>query len=315
MKKVVKYTAAGVLLVLLLCVGGSFYLLDYSLNPATNKGKDIAASYTEMFSEYPFLEPWVDSLHVAEALRDTFIYNSDSIRLHALYIPAPRPTTHTAVVVHGYTDNAVRMLMIGYLYHKELQCNVLLPDLQHSGLSGGDVIGMGWKDRLDVLRWMEVANERFGGKTAMVVHGISMGAATTMMVSGEVLPPYVKCFVEDCGYTSVWAQFAKELKELFHLPTFPLLHAASALCKLRYGWSFTEASALAQVSKCKLPMLFIHGSNDGYVPTDMVYPLFEAKPAPKELWVVEGAAHAESYHDHPIAYTEKVRNFVRKYLY
>jgi fermentation-respiration switch protein FrsA (DUF1100 family) len=315
MKKAVRNTAAGVFILLMLFVGGGgFYLLDYSLSPTMNKGKEITESYEVMFAEYPFLKPWVDSLRVAEALRDTFIYNADSIRLHALYIPAPRSTTHTAVVVHGYTDNAVRMLMIGYMYHKELQYNVLLPDLQHSGLSDGDAIGMGWKDRLDVLRWMQVANERFGGTTEMVVHGISMGAATTMMVSGEILPPYVKCFVEDCGYTSVWTQFAKELKEQFHLPAFPLLHAASALCRLRYGWSFAEASALAQVSKCTLPMLFIHGSNDRYVPTDMVYPLYEAKPAPKELWIVEGAAHAESYLTNPAAYTEKVRNFVRKYI-
>ena len=44
-----------------------------------------------------------------------------------------------------------------------------------------------------------------------------------MMVSGEKLPAYVDCFVEDCGYTSVWDQFKKELKEQFHLPAFPLL--------------------------------------------------------------------------------------------
>ncbi len=68
---------------------------------------------------------------------------------------------------------------------------------------------MGWKDRFDVLRWMDIANDIFGGDTRMVVHGISMGAATTMMVSGEEQQPYVKCFVEDCGYTSVRDQFAK----------------------------------------------------------------------------------------------------------
>lgn len=68
---------------------------------------------------------------------------------------------------------------------------------------------MGWLDRKDVTQWMEVANRIYGDSTSMVVHGISMGAATTMMVSGEPQPDYVKCFVEDCGYTSVWDQFPK----------------------------------------------------------------------------------------------------------
>ena len=130
---------------------------------------------------------------------------------------------------------------------------MLLPDLRYSGLSGGEAFQMGWKDRLDVLRWMNVANQLYGDSTRMVVHGISMGAATTMMVSGEPQAPYVKAFVEDCGYTDVWTQFSKELKEQFGSPSFPLMYTADWLCQLEYGWGFREASALEQVKKCTFP--------------------------------------------------------------
>ena len=147
-----------------------------------------------------------------------------------------RPTAKTAVIVHGYTDNAIRMMMIGYLYNKKLDFNILLPDLRDTGLSDGNAIQMGWLDRKDVTQWMEVANRIYGDSTSMVVHGISMGAATTMMVSGEPQPDYVKCFVEDCGYTSVWDQFSKELKAQFGLPQFPLMYTADWLCQLEYGW-------------------------------------------------------------------------------
>ena len=81
-------------------------------------------------------------------------------------------------------------------------------------------------------------------------------------------------------------EFRGELKEQFGLPSFPLLHTASWLCRQEYGWDFREASALEQVKKCTLPMLFIHGDADTFVPTWMVYPLYEAKPEPKELWIV-----------------------------
>ncbi len=301
-----------ILLVALLGTAGSF-MLDYSLSPA-NRGKDLQGSWEYMFKNYPELEAWRDSLLQIGALKDTFIYSPDEARLHAYYVFAPSPTSKTAVIVHGYTDNAIRMMMIGYLYNKKLEYNILLPDLRYSGLSDGEAFQMGWFDRKDVMQWMDVANKIFSDSTQMVVHGISMGGATTMMVSGEAQPDYVKCFVNDCGYTSVWDQFSKELKAQFGLSEFPLMYIASWLCDWKYGWSFHEASAIKQVAKCHLPMLFIHGEKDDYVPTWMVYKLYDAKPEPKELWIVPNADHATSYKLNKETYTEKVKQFTDKYI-
>lgn len=152
-----------------------------------------------------------------------------------------------------------------------------------------------------------------GDSMRLVVHGISMGAATTMCVSGEHTPDYVKCFVEDCGYTSAWDEFAHELRGRFSLPEFPLLYTASWLTQAKYGWSFKEASPLKQVAKCKKPMFFIHGDKDTFVPTWMVYPLYEAKPQPKQLWIAPGSEHAFAYRDHREEYIKKVEAFVGKY--
>ena len=315
MRKKRIYLTIGISILVLatLLGGGSSFLLHFGLSPV-NHGKDLKTSWEYMYENYPELKSWTDSLQQAEALKDTFIYAPDKARLHAYYVAAPSPTSKTAVIVHGYTDNAIRMMMIGYLYNHSLGYNILLPDLRYSGLSDGDAFQMGWLDRKDVMQWMEVANEIFGDSTQMLVHGISMGGATTMMVSGEPQPAYVKCFVDDCGYTSVWDQFSKELKEDFGLPSFPLLYISSWLCDWTKGWNFTEASALEQVKKCRLPMLFIHGEKDDYVPTRMVYELYEAKPEPKELWVVPGADHATSYKLNKEEYTQKVKQFTDKYI-
>lgn len=302
-----------VLVLVALLWGASAFMLHYSLSPI-NRGKDLQGSWEYMFENYPELQGWKDSLQQANALKDTFIYATDNARLHAYYVAAPQPTSKTAVIVHGYTDNAIRMMMIGYLYNQNLGYNILLPDLRYSGLSDGEAFQMGWLDRKDVMRWMEVANQIYGDSTQMVVHGISMGGATTMMVSGEPQPDYVKCFVDDCGYTSVWDQFGKELKGQFGLPPFPLMYTASWLCGMKYGWTFQEASALKQVEKCRLPMLFIHGDKDDYVPTWMVYDLYEAKPQPKELWIVPDTDHATSYKLNKEAYTEKVKQFTDQYI-
>lgn len=315
MNKKIIYSIVFVLLVFISCtIGGSYYMLGYSLRPNGKILSEDASSYPYMYENYPFLRPWVDSLRRADALRDTFITNPEGIQLHAYYIRASRPTSKTAVIVHGYTDNAIRMFMIGYLYSHDLHYNILLPDLQHHGESEGEAIQMGWKDRLDVMQWMRLANNLYGDSTQMVVHGISMGAATTMMLSGEAQSPFVKCFVEDCGYTSVWDEFAHELKSSYHLPPFPILYYTSWLCEKSYGWNFKEASSLKQVAKCHLPMLFIHGDKDTYVPTWMVYPLYEAKPGAKELWVVPGATHAVAYKENKQEYTDKVKAFVDRYI-
>lgn len=312
-KKIYIITASTLLLLAAIVTGGGFFMLDYSLKP-DHGGKDIEDSYKYMFKEYPGLKTWIDSINSENALKDTFILSNSGIRLHAYHLAASHPTKKTAVLVHGYTDNAVRMLMIAQLYNQKLGYNVLLPDLQNSGLSGGDHFQMGWLDRIDVMKWMDVANKTFGDSTKMVVHGISMGAATTMMVSGEKQASYVKCYIEDCGYTSVWDEFTHKLKDGFGLPSFPLMNITSYLCKQKYGWSFKDASALEQVKKCELPMLFIHGDADTYVPTRMVNELFASKQGDKELWIVPGAIHAMSYRDNTQEYTERVKNFTDRYI-
>lgn len=315
-KQIVKRCIAGFisLLVIAIIAGtlwGSFYLIDFSLTPSM-KPESRTEAFNNLCDKYPYMRSWLDSLNSKRAIKDTTIVNEDGVGLHAFYIRAARNTNHTAVIVHGYTDRAINMFMIGYLYSHDLGFNILLPDLQHQGESGGKAIQMGWKDRLDVMQWMNVANYLFGGNTAMVVHGISMGAATTMMVSGEEQPQYMRCYVEDCGYTSVWDEFEYELKSKFGLPSFPLLYIANWICQQKYGWSFNEASCLEQVKKGTLPMFFIHGDNDTYVPTWMVVPLYNAKLGPKEIWTVKGATHAQSYKDNREEYTRRVRQFIQK---
>lgn len=312
-KKVVRRILIALVVLVVLIPVVSLLMLRYSLG-GDHRGKHVDESFEHLFKVYPFTRQWVDSLNTAEALKDTFIVNREGKKLHAYYVHASVPTPKTAVIVHGYVGNAVEMMMIGYMFNRDLGYNILLPDLQYHGYSEGDAIQMGWKDRLDVMEWMDVARNIYGPDTQMVLHGISMGAATVMMISGEKVPGYVKCFIEDCGYTSVWDEFTWQLKRLFYLPQFPVLHTADWLCRQKHGWGFKEASSLEQVGKCHHPMLFIHGDADSYVPTSMVYPLYQAKPEPKELWIVPGATHAVAYKTNKEEYTKRVKAFTDKYI-
>lgn len=315
MKRRIKFQLMTATIVLLIAlVGGSFYMIEYSLRRHLPDKFSRETRFTHVVSGNPEIKPWVDSLQKYKLIHDTIVKMQNNERQHAMFVYANLPTTKTAVLLHGYHDNGTKMMQIAHIY-AQMGYNLMIPDHHAHGESEGKMIQMGWKERFDVLRWMTIADSLFSdsiGHSQQVVHGVSMGAALTMCVSGENTPDYVKCFVEDCGYTSVWDEFTNQLKAQFGLPPFPLLYCASGLNKLIYGWSFGEASPLKQVAKCHKPMLFIHGDNDNYVASKMVFPLYKAKPGIKQLWIAKGSAHALSYHDHRQEYADIVKKFVSR---
>ncbi len=310
-KKTVIIIRAVVIILIVATVGSSEYFLHFALHH-DHTAYDVEKEFDRQEELVPWTDEWVDSIRSTGALRDTFIVKDNGKRMHAWYLASPDSTGNTAVIVHGYKSNPIFMFQIGYLYNHDLHWNILLPDLTAHGQSDGNIIQMGWNDRHDVNRWIAVAHDIFHADT-LLVHGISMGAATTMCVSGDDQErDYVRGFVEDCGYTSVWDEFSGELKNQFGLPSFPLLDITNSVCKLQYGWSFKEASPLEMVKKCHKPMLFIHGDSDTYVPTAMVHRLYEAKTGSKALWLAKGSEHADAYRDHHEEYTMKVKDFISK---
>lgn len=311
-RKIVAWSfAATVILLLAALVGSSFYMLDFALTPLARSDQEVLDRLAS-HAPQPVVQ-WVDSVRQTGVLRDTTV-DIDGVPAHAWYLRAPHDTLVTAMLVHGYKDAGLMMMHIAYLYHHDLGWNVLLPDLPAHGHTPGDHIDMGWGEiHTHARAWIDVANEMFrsdSAETRMVLHGISMGAATVMNLSGDSLPTCVRAIVEDCGYTSVWDEFSCQMSESFGLHDFPLMYTTSALCKLRYGWSFGEASCLKQVAKCQLPMLFIHGDSDDFVPTEMVHRLYAAKPGEKQLWLAPGSEHAMSYSDHPGEYKSQVVSFL-----
>lgn len=196
------------------------------------------------------------------------------------------------IILHGYGGDCTLMYYVGEIFHNK-GYNALLPDLRGHGKSGGGYIGMGWHDRLDVLRWIEEIKKE-DKRAEIVLYGVSMGGATVMMTSGEKLDKRVKAIIEDCGYTSVKDIFLCQMKKL-KVPSFPFLYLTAFLCQRKNKYNLLKASAIEQVKKSKVPMLFIHGENDGFVPPQMLDMLYNAKKKGfKERFMVKGAGHGVS---------------------
>jgi fermentation-respiration switch protein FrsA (DUF1100 family) len=137
-----------------------------------------------------------------------------------------------------------------------------------------------------------------------------MGGATVLMASGEPLPDNVVAIVDDSGYTSVWDIYCQEGRVRFGLPPFPIMYMISAVAKVRAGYGFHEASALKQVVGNRKPTLFLHGSEDTFVPLSMGYELYEANPSEKEMVVFPGVDHVDARYVYPEEYYGKVFEFV-----
>lgn len=310
------FTAAAIALAAVAlsgCVAGK-YMSSFALQPKPHGIDDIERTRHKADSLLPGSTAWYDSLKALDILKDTVITGYRDFKVHACYVPAADPANAqgTAIVVHGYGDNHFVFLYLVRMYRDDFNYNVLFPDLQYHGYSEGDHIQMGWYDRFDIEKWIPVAHDIFKDDF-MVLHGVSMGGATVMMTSGDPLPDYVKCFVEDCGYSSVIMQFNNNRRQSFWFVPPDVLQSASLVTKKRHGWGFWEASSLKQLAKCDKPMLFIHGDADDFVPFSHLKRNYDAKKnGYKEMWVTPGARHAESFAKYPVEYKQHVSDFLAK---
>lgn len=249
----------------------------------------------------------------AGASEDVYITSDDGLKLHAHMLKNESSQENIFVITcHGFSSRGEHMA--GFAKHfYDLGCHVLVPDARAHGTSEGDILGMGWLDRKDMLNWLQYIIEKIPD-AKIVLHGVSMGGAAVMMTAGEAVPSNVKAVIEDCGYTSVYEIFAGQLKNVIKVFAVPLVNAASLVCKTKAGFDFKEASSVMQVKKCRIPILFIHGDKDSMVPYEMLQELYDAANCEKDMLVIKGADHASSNAADPELYWGAVKAFIQKYV-
>ncbi|RUS49086.1 alpha/beta hydrolase [Cohnella sp. AR92] len=238
------------------------------------------------------------------------IVSDDGLKLRAHYLESKPDNRDAVILAHGYSGKGEDMAAFARFY-LENGFNVLMPDNRGHGESDGHYIGFGWHDRKDYVRWIGYLVNRIGDECRILLHGVSMGGGTVLMTSGEPLPPQVKGIVADCAYSSVKGILKYQMKQMFKLPSFPLLPITSLICKLRAGYFFGEASVLKQLKNCCKPVLLIHGGKDTFVPTEMAEEIFAAIPSRKEKLIVPEAQHGTSFLVDSRSYADSVLRFIQ----
>ena len=250
--------------------------------------KEDMIGWTKMIRAYPYKEYAIQSF--------------DGLTLRAKFFEF-KPDAPIELMFHGYRGNAERDLNGGVERCFKLGHSALLIDHRGAGYSDGYVITFGILEKRDALRWVDFAVKEFGEDAKLILTGISMGAATVMMVAGEPLPPQIRYVLADCGYTSPREIISKVMRDL-KLPPALLYPCATLGAKLFGRFNLNEDSPLEAMARCKVPVVFAHGDADDFVPYDMSVRLCEVCTGRhKKLITIHGAGHGLAF---PVARDEYV---------
>ena len=290
-------------------------LYDYIINRSQNYMFGPLKKYKESVKVGEFLRmdiseetmDWAEKTTITQ--RQTHAYDGTS--LNAYCFEQPKPTQRWLIAVHGYGQSASAMFPFVKPFY-ESGYNVLIPECRGCGRSGGNYYGLGWADRMDIVKWCRLISAD-QPRAEIVLFGLSTGADAVLMASGEDnLPSNVRCVIADSAYSRLTdlSNYILKKHSIPGLPSGLLTFSVSLVTYLRAGYSFMQASAVNQVAKSHTPTLFIHGGEDELFPVEMCYELYEAADCTKDIMIIEQASHGYAMFAAYDKYWERVKQFV-----
>ena len=279
----------------------------------TRELHDIEKSYTRYVENNLFDE----ALYNSASKEDITLKSFDGLNLTSTLIMNENPTNKFIVLVHGVSICYVGSLKYFDIFYRN-GFNVLIVNQRRHGKSEGKYSTYGFYEKYDVNMWIEYLKSRFGNDIILGLHGESMGAGTVM----ETIPlnDSIKFVIEDCGYSNfhelIGFQITHAYKNrLVRKILRPSLIFANFFMKTKAKFSMKKIVPIDIVASTSLPMMFIHGKEDYFVPWYMAVDLYKAKTKVyKELYLVEGAKHAEALEVNKILYEKKIITFIEKAL-
>lgn len=236
------------------------------------------------------------------------IQSSGGLTLVGHWYPAEN-AKRIVVCMHGWRSSWYADFGACAQFLHDSGCSILCPDQRSQGESEGDHIGFGVLEREDCRDWVNYVIERFGTKLPIYLCGISMGATTVLMASGYEYPPCVRGIISDCGFTSpheIWSHIMKNNLHISDKIGYPI---ANFFVNKKASFDGDDMSTVDALRNTRLPVLFVHGEEDTFVPVQMTYENYAACASDKTMFTVPGAGHGMSYFYDPEGYRRAVLEF------
>lgn len=288
-----------VALILLALIGAMGYLLSDRALRIKQQSLEDARKWQEAHYDIT----WYDAMEK----RDYEVKSFDGYVLHAQLLPDPAAGDRYIILSHGYTDNRLGSLKYARMY-LELGFNVIIYDLRGHGLNAPAYCTYSAREARDLDALVRDTRARYGGIRLLGLHGESLGAATT--VAALKYRPQVDFAVADCGFSEIGSILRAGLRGM-HLPGW-LLNVAGVFSKMRCGYAFSEMRPIDSLAGNEVPVLFIHGDADGFIPYSHSADMCRAAGDKGELRLIPGAKHAASIFTDPENYRKYVEDFIAK---
>ena len=302
----VVWIVAAVLLFVLAASAVCFFLVFYSA-PRKDPGDRIDIPDGEIYEVYrEQMEAWVRQTRQMPQ-EDVSIRSFDGLTLRGKYYEYA-PGAPIELMIHGYRGSSERDMSGGVQRAFRLGRSALIIDQRASGRSEGNVITFGVREHRDCLAWVAFMVKKFGPDVKIILTGISMGASTVLMASGQELPENVIGILADCGYTSAREIIHKILRQI-HLPIRLVYPFVKLGARLFAGFDLEQADARKAVRNCTRPVIFYHGDGDDFVPWEMSRDNHAACPSRKKLVIIPGAGHGLSFPADQERYVAELREF------
>lgn len=215
------------------------------------------------------------------------------------------------LLCHGITSNYDGMKKYMEIF-LDRGYSILLYDHRNHGYSPKSFTSFGYYEKWDAKACIDLIVDKY--KPGIIgVLGESMGAAIAMQLA--TIDNRLDFCIEDCGFSDAYQLFKLRSSTDNHKVVGILTKPTSYYMKVIYKWSFKDVSVIHTLNQAKCPIMFIHGSEDTYVPFQMVYDLYNSYQGPKKLLTVEGAVHANSVVHKRSLYTSSVNEFLDLYKF
>ena len=298
--KILIFLGAPLLLLLLLWFGFALGLFFYALK----RPKSLKATEENFYKELETHGRKDLAAEIRESLADVqalpfepvYITADDGVRLFGRFYKTPQEAKRTILLVHGFHTSAMFNFSCVIRVYLENNSNLLIIDQRAHGESEGGYICFGTKERFDVLRWCQYLEKRLGTDHKVILDGVSMGCTSSLLAAAlPDFPANVKGVIADCGFASAEEEFRHVIRRNFHLPPAPITWLADKFSRRFAGFGFRDVSTIDEVPKIKIPVLFLHGGKDTFVPTENTRRNYSVCRAPKRMLLIPEAAHGGCY--------------------
>ena len=255
--------------------------------------------------ETKYLE-WLSSSNAIEVKVKSF----DGLKLSAYNIRNHKDDRYI-IMLHGVYSDKSDMYDRAMEFDK-LGYNLLLVDQRGAGDSEGEWCTYGVKESQDLQIWINYLCQKYED-VKICLYGVSMGAAAVMMSTAYELPDQVKCLIEDCGYSSLRDEVAHVIKKDYKIYfPYPILKMLEKKMIERFGMRFDDVCPKLCLENNEIPILFIHGEKDEFVPHEMSVILYNHNKGIKKYYSVPDAGHKDACIDPK--YYENLDGFIRCYM-